>query len=66
MWDAGTWSLPLRRGDVRLGTRGGEKQKEPFSASNEYTIQFPGNPRALARGGGGGGGKKQLSIHSLK
>ena len=42
----------LGRGDVCMGgrgdagMRGGEKQKdqkEPFSASNEYKIQFPEN-----------------------
>ena len=32
--DVGTWG----RGDARSGTRGGEKQKEPFSASNESKV----------------------------
>ena len=61
--DFGTWDVGTRRrgdagtrdrggrvvkiGDARLGAQGGEKQKELFSALNEYKIQFAVNPRWL-------------------
>ena len=49
--DAGTRNRGrgvFKIGDARSETRGGEKQKEPFFASNEYKIQFPENQRSLA------------------
>ena len=57
--DVGTWGRgdagtrdrgrgAVKIGDARSGTRGGEKQKEPFSASNVYKIQFPENQWSLA------------------
>ena len=50
--DSGYARSGMRRrqdwGHARSGTRGGEKQKEPFSASNEDKIQFAENQRSLA------------------
>ena len=48
MWYVGAWGYGNAGTPARSAMWGGEKQKEPFSTSNEYKIQFPEYPRSLA------------------